>query len=601
MQSPFHHTASDNDSRPLVKTMSALVRLGRLVSRGFSPQKFSRRCLIQVSSNNVVCSTIRTRIPDDLTVPEFCYQNLDRISEMLAVTDGVRGTRKTHGDIQREATQFGGSLLELGMMKGDVLSVLLNNCPEYSVAFFGSNTAGIIFSPLNPNYSPEEIAGLLDLSGSSFVLTEGAILNVVMEALKLCKARVKGLIAAHTQPELVKKHSNQGLPFFDFDDLVRRGRTDWSQPKIDPQRDLSILPFSSGTTGFPKGVMLTHGNLVANLAQINEPKVSHFISLEEGTDMLIGLLPYFHIYGLICILCSGSYHGAHTVTLDKLHPPVFMKIIREYRPTVLHLVPPLLNFLLNYPDAKADDFTSIRVFLCGAAPVSSNLFFYSSRFLHKALSVRALIPEGYGMTEASPVTHLTPPSKPKYGSCGLPVPNTEAVIRDISTGENLPANKRGEICIRGPQVMKGYWNNEEATAATIDEEGWLRTGDVGLFDEDGYFWVVDRVKELIKVKGLQVAPAELENLLLKHPRIADCAVIGVPDAEVGERPRAYVVARGQITEQEVAEHVKEHLSAHKHLTGGVELVEVIPKSATGKILRRELKDGYLKRLDGGQK
>ncbi|CAG0888315.1 unnamed protein product [Cyprideis torosa] len=331
------------------------------------------------------------------------------------------------------------------MKKGDILSVILLNCPEFNVVFFGANMAGVIVSPLNPSYTAEEIAALLDVGQASYVVTEGQILNKVVEALKLSKTSIKVVIPAHTLPEQLREHADQGLTFLDFGDLVCNGRIKWKQPKMDPQ------------------------------------------------------------------------------------------------PTMLHLVPPMLNFLLNYPGIKSEDFASVRQFFCGAAPVPRNLVLALNSKFNLSKSYFA---EGYGLTETSPVTHITPPFAPKYGSCGGPLPNTEAIVRDVETGESLPANQPGEICVRGPQV----------------------------------------------------APAELENLLLKHPNIADCAVIGIPDEDMGEKPRAYVVPRGQITEDEVARYVQEHLSEYKFLTGGVELVESIPKSTTGKLLRRQLKDEYLKRL-----
>ncbi|CAG0906056.1 unnamed protein product, partial [Cyprideis torosa] len=226
--------------------------------------------LFHISMDNIVTSAARVKIPENRTVPQFCWSKMDRIADLLSMTDGTRGTRKTHGDIQREAIQFGGALQELGMKKGDILSVILLNCPEFNVVFFGANMAGVIVSPLNPSYTAEEIAALLDVGKASYVVTEGQILNKVVKALELSKTSIKVVIPAHTLPEQLREHADQGLTFLDFGDLVCNGRSKWKQPKMDPQRDLSILPFSSGTTGLPKGVMLSHYNLVANLVQTTE-------------------------------------------------------------------------------------------------------------------------------------------------------------------------------------------------------------------------------------------------------------------------------------------------------------------------------------------
>jgi len=289
---------------------------------------------------------------------------------------------------------------------------------------------------------------------------------------------------------------------------------------------------------------------------------------------------------------GGLYQGAFTKTVPKFEPETFIKGIREHKPTCIHLVPPLISFMAASPEFTKKEFESIHSIMGGAAPIGEALI---SRLLQKAEKY-FFFQEGYGMTESSPVTHILPAStkNTKIGSCGIVMPGTECKLVDPSTGEILGRQERGEICVRGPHVMKGYFKNEKATAETIDSEGWLHTGDIGLYDDEDCFYVVDRMKELIKVKGLQVAPSELEDLLRTHPDVADVAVIGIPDERAGELPRAYIVRKGdKLSDKDIKSFIAEKVSDHKRLNGGVEFLSEIPKAASGKILRRELKAAYL--------
>jgi acyl-CoA synthetase (AMP-forming)/AMP-acid ligase II len=348
---------------------------------------------------------------------------------------------------------------------------------------------------------------------------------------------------------------------------------------IDPREDLVALPYSSGTTGASKGVMLTHRNLVANLRQIEA--MGHALQ----TDTLVCVLPMFHIYGLNVIMNFGLYAGATTVVLPHFDLEEFLGVAEKYEVTMAHVVPPIMLALARHPAVGRYDLSSLRRVFTGAAPLGEQI----AREVGARLE--CVVMQGYGMTEASPSTHMTPrePENMRAGSVGILMPNTECKIVGVEGGAESGVGEEGEICVRGPQVMKGYLNRPEATAETIDPEGWLHTGDIGHADAEGHFFVVDRKKELIKYKGFQVAPAELEALLVTHPAVADAAVIPSPDEEAGEVPKAFLVLKNDrgATADELMAFVASRVSPYKKIRL-VEFVDQIPKSASGKILRRVL-------------
>ena len=340
-----------------------------------------------------------------------------------------------------------------------------------------------------------------------------------------------------------------------------------------------VLPYSSGTTGFPKGVMLTHKNLVANVEQLGA-------QTPVGEDEICyAVLPFFHIYGMQVLMNYMLTRGATVVTVPRFDLPQMLELTQEHKITRLFLVPPIVLALAKHPLVDKYDLSSVRQLFSGAAPLGGDIAEAAAKRLGCAVG------QGYGMTELSPVSHSIRDGDYKPSSVGTVVPSTQARVVDPESGQDCDRGKPGEIWVRGPQVMKGYLNNAEATAATIDQDGWLHTGDIGFVDDDGHTFIVDRLKELIKVKGFQVPPAELEALLITHPEVNDVAVIGVPDEEAGERVKAYIVRTPdtQVTEDTLKAFVAEHVATYKQL-GVVEFIDAIPKSASGKILRRELRD-----------
>lgn len=344
-----------------------------------------------------------------------------------------------------------------------------------------------------------------------------------------------------------------------------------------------LLPYSSGTTGMPKGVTLSHANLVNNLLQMNIVEESVFPSDHK----LISPLPFFHIYGMLASLLYSAWRGQELITTsDRFDLERFCQIVQEHKPERAHLVPPIILGLAKHPLVNNYDMKSISMIISAAAPLGSD----TEEAVKQRLGVD--VKQAWGMSELSPIGTLTHDENKRTGSIGHLVSSTQGKIIDPESGKSLPPNEAGELCIKGPQVMLGYLNDEEKTNECLSDDGWLRTGDMALYDEDGFFFITDRIKELIKVRGFQVAPAELEELILGHEHVSDVAVVSIPDDVSGELPRAYVVLKptADLTENELKDWVKERVSPHKRIHGGVRFIDQIPKSASGKILRRILRD-----------
>ena len=498
----------------------------------------------------------------DVDVSSFVLERAGEFGDKPALVDGPSGRTLTYAELERGVRALAAGLAGRGFGKGDVLGVYMPNLPEYAIAFHGAASAGGMCMTVNPLYTVDELTHQLEDSGARFLLTVAPFLDVAREAAE----------RAGTEEVFVVGEGEGATPFTE----LLGDPADAPSPELDPAEDLAVLPYSSGTTGLPKGVMLTHRNLVANMLQTAET------ATVDSDDVLIGVLPFFHIYGMTVIMNLGLRHGTTVVTMPRFDLAQFLELIESQGVTRAFVVPPIALALAKHPVVDERDLSSLRLIMSGAAPLGPEL----SEQVANRIGCTTL--QGYGLTETSPVTHCVPEDATKPGSIGPPVPNTECRIVDPETGEDVADGERGELWIRGPQVMKGYLNNAEATAGTVDEEGWLHTGDIATRDaDDGYFEIVDRLKELIKYKGFQVAPAELEALLITHPGVQDVAVIGVPDEEAGELPKAFVVPAGELDADALMEWVAERVAPQKRVRL-VEEVEEIPKSPSGKILRRVL-------------
>jgi acyl-CoA synthetase (AMP-forming)/AMP-acid ligase II len=498
-------------------------------------------------------------------ISSFVLERASEFGDKPALIDGPTGRTITYAELDQATRALAAGLAARGFGRGDSLCVYMPNLPEYAVAFHGVARAGGKASTANPLYTARELQHQLEDSLSKYLLTIPQFLDVAKEAAE--GAGVEEIFVVGEAEGATAFAELMGDPA--------------EAPGVDVSGDdLAVLPYSSGTTGLPKGVMLTHRNLVANLVQLDEA-----IDITED-DVLVGVLPFFHIYGQTVIMNHGLRAGATIVSMPRFELDQFLELISTHEISRLYVVPPIALALAKHPAVDEHDLSSVRSVMSGAAPLGAEL----SEKVAERLACDVF--QGYGMTETSPVTHLVrPDGENRPGSIGRELVDTECRIVDVETGEDAAEGERGELWIRGPQVMAGYLNNEEATKATIDSDGWLHTGDIAMRDEDGFYFIVDRLKELIKYKGFQVPPAELEAILINHPDVADCAVIGVPDEDAGELPKAYVVpAEGSDLDHDaIMDHVAQQVSPQKKVRI-VEEIDEIPKSASGKILRRVLMD-----------
>ncbi|GAA1795964.1 AMP-binding protein [Agromyces lapidis] len=511
----------------------------------------------------------------DVPVYDYLFGELDesRLDE-IAIIDGSNGQTTTYRQLIAHIGLFAGALAARGIGVGDVVGVLCPNVPAFATVFHGILRAGATATTINSLYTPEEIANQLSDAGAQWLVTVSPLLPGAAAAatrLGIPNEQIIVLDGAPGHPSLAE--------------LLGEGRL---APEVgfDPATHLAVLPYSSGTTGRPKGVMLTHRNLVANVAQCRDT-----IALDDG-DRVLAVLPFFHIYGMTVLLNFALRQRAALVTMPRFDLTEFLRVVSEHRASWVFIAPPIAVALAKHPLVDQYDLSSVKVVFSGAAPLDGAL----AELVAKRLG--CIVCQGYGMTETSPVTHAIPVERDDLdrSTIGVLLANTEARLVDES-GQDVPApasgeetSAPGELLIRGPQVMAGYLNRPDATAEMLDADGWLHTGDVATVTADGVFRIVDRLKELIKYKGYQVAPAVLEAVLLEHPSIADAAVIGVLDADGQEVPKAFVVLQqgAALDADGVMAHVAEHVAPHEKVRV-VEFIAQVPKSASGKILRKELR------------
>ncbi len=476
----------------------------------------------------------------DATVYEHVIGGAAARGDHPAFVEGAGGEVTTYGQLAERVDAAAALLQSKGIGKGDVVGLVGPNTPGWGITYHAILRAGAVVTPMFALLTAEEIERQLANSEAKLLIND--------------------------PPAFLAEAEPGATP---------------EEVEVDPE-DLAVLPYSSGTTGLMKGVMLTHRNLVANIEQ-----AWNSMPLTDE-DVLVGLMPFFHIYGQTVVLNMGLAKGSTIVTMPRFDLDELLEIVERHGVTWLHIAPPIVLAFATVPGVEERDTSRLKMVISGAAPLDADL-------ARRAESrIGAPIRQGYGMTELSPVSHKsrlvrveeTPP-----GSIGALIPNTEARLVDPATGEDVPEDEEGEIWIRGPQVMRGYLNNDEATAETLVGDGWIRTGDIGRVDENGFFYIVDRLKELIKYKGHQVPPAELEAVLVSHPKVKDAGVIGVPMDDGGEAPKACVEAEDGLDADELMAYVAERVAPYKRIRE-VEFVDEIPKSASGKILRRVLRERH---------
>jgi acyl-CoA synthetase (AMP-forming)/AMP-acid ligase II len=499
---------------------------------------------------------------NDLSITELVFAGLENRPDEIVLTDGVTGDSMTALDFMQRVKALAGGLTAKGFGKGHTVALMAPNSPEFCVVFHAVALAGGTITTINPAYTENEINHQLNDSGAEMLITVPAFLAVAQNG-----AAGTGTL------EIAVIGSADGAPSIrDF-----YGSPIAHQVPVDLDTHSVALPYSSGTTGLPKGVKLSHRNLVVNVDQ-----TAAGAGFRTG-EVAAAFLPFFHIYGMNVLMNMHLAGGGALVTMPRFDLDMFLRICQDRKSRRMWIVPPVALALAKHPMIDDFDLSSIDQIFSGAAPMGAELSDAVSSRLNCAML------QGFGMTELAPVSHATPLHGPRSGSSGLALPNTQCRIVDPDTGNDLPANQEGELWIKGPQVMIGYLNNEKATHETITQDGWLKTGDIAKIDIDGYMFIVDRLKELIKFKGFQVAPAELEALLTSHPSITDAAVIGSPDEEAGELPVAFVVTmKPAPSEDDIKDFVMRNLAHYKQIHK-VTFVTDIPKSASGKILRRLLR------------
>jgi len=501
----------------------------------------------------------------EITLQDRLREVAREVGDKPALLMGDRSV--TFREIDQLSDRLAVALAKRGVRPGDRVTIFMPNCIEFVIAFYGTLKVGGVVNPINSQSKEREVRFQVNDAGATAVLYHAALAPVV-DAVRSELTSVRAFaVTGDAAPGGVER----------FDDVVRSGE---AGPAISLQvgmNDLAALPYTSGTTGFPKGVMLTHANLTANQQQF-------FAAVPvRRDDVFLNVLPYFHIYALNLLMTGAISLGATQVVMPRFDMAEYCTLVERHRATVCFIVPPIVLGLAMSPEVEKHDFSSVRFFFTGAAPLAPDP---ARRMMQR---IGKPIIQGYGLTETSPVTHANPLDAAVLESIGPVVAGTEDKIVDLETGtKTLPNGEVGEICVRGPQVMRGYWNKPQDTADVI-RDGWLHTGDVGRRDDKGYVFIVDRKKEFIKYKGFGVGPAEVEAVLCEHPAVADAGVIGKANDEAGEIPKAFVQLRpnAQATADELIAFVKERIADYKRVRE-IEFIEKVPRTASGKILRREL-------------
>lgn len=502
--------------------------------------------------------------------------------------------RLSYRDLERAANRFANGLIALGIQKGDRVALILPNSPQFLIAYFGALKAGAVVIAFNPLYTPHEIERQLIDCGAETVVTMTKFYPAVKQVqantlvTRVIATNIKEYFhpfirAVFSRTREKKEGFHVKLDPRDYSfKLMLHGAPD-TRPEVPiTAKDIALLQYTGGTTGVPKAAMLTHQNLVSNCLQCAAWRTD----AEPGHEVALCIIPFFHLYGMQVALLNNIFVGGALILFPRFELEPALIAIDKYQPTVFPGVPTLYIALLNYPAIGKHNLRSIRVCLSGAAPLPAEV-----QKAWEALTGGRLV-EGYGMTEAGPLTHANPiHGQGKSGSIGIPVPGTLARVVDPEFPDiELRVGEVGELAVKGPQVFQGYWNRPDETAKTL-RDGWLITGDFAQMDEDGFFYIVERKKDMINAGGFKIFPRDVEEVCYKHPKIREAVVVGISDPYLGQVPKAFVVLKeGETaTEEEILEHLARHLAKFK-VPRGVEFRDALPKTMVGKVLRRQLQE-----------
>ncbi|MFP3323681.1 AMP-binding protein [Planococcus sp. SIMBA_160] len=545
-------------------------------------------------------------VPHTLTYPSMPVQEyLTKAYEDFPQKTAIHflGRELSYEELYQSAMKMANYLQKLGIQKGDRVSIMLPNCPQAVISFYGILYAGGVVVMTNPLYTEREISYQMKDSGAKAIIAldilfprinkvikETELENVIVTGIKDYLAFPKNLVYPFIQKKqygMTVKVEHRGINHL-FTEIMKTASPEVAKPPFDFEEDLALLQYTGGTTGSPKGVMLTHRNLISNATMCD----AWLYKSTRGEETIMGIIPLFHVYGLTTVLILSVMQGNKMVLLPKFDPEQALKTINKQKPTLFPGAPTLYIGLLNHPDIQKYDLSSIEACLSGSAPLPTEV---QEKF--ERITGGKLV-EGYGLTETSPVSHsnLVWGDRTK-GSIGMPYPDTDCEIFLPGTTDAVPNGQIGEIAIKGPQVMKGYWNRPDATAATI-VDGWLLTGDLGYMNDEGQFFIVDRKKDMIIAGGFNIYPREIEEVLYEHEAIQECVVAGIPDPYRGETVKAYIVLKEgyTVTEEQLDKHCREHLAAFK-VPRIYEFRKELPKTAVGKILRRSLVDEEIAKRD----
>ena len=536
--------------------------------------------------------------PDGMVVTDFLERAAERFPNNpatifpVAIGSRLLAGRLTYRDLDTAANRFANALIQLGVQKGDRVALLFPNSPQFVIAYFGALKAGAVVIAFNPVYTEHEIERQLNDCGAETVVT----MTKWYLAIKQVQAntRVTRVIATNIKDYFhpiasalftVAKEEKEGFRVkidpkdYSFKAMLAHANDAKPNVKISPD-DIALLQYTGGTTGVPKGAVLTHRNLVSNCLQC----VAWFVSAQDGKEVTLSIIPFFHMYGMMVAMMFTIAKGGALVLFPKFDLQQAFMAIDTYRPTVFPGVPALYIQFINSPDVSKHDLRSVKTCLSGAAPLPQEV---QTGF--EMLSGGRLV-EGYGMTESSPLAHANPiHGERRTGSIGVPVPSTDArIVNPENADEEMPAGAVGELAIKGPQVFQGYWNRPEESVNTL-RNGWLITGDIARMDDDGFFYIVERKKDMIIIGGYKVFPRDIEEELFKHPKIQEATVIGVPHPKMGEVPKAFIVLKkGETaTEQEIVEYMSKNVADYK-VPRQIEFRDALPKTIIGKVLKRQL-------------